>query len=371
MSCVRRWRRAGNRGRRERRHPDQFLEGGGPDGGPPVLLQPAACAEGVGEGPVGQAVAGVGRAVSEERNPEGMKRTPLKSSQPKRDWTEARAKVDAEGRCRFWRGGPSGLCVGRLEAAHIVGRHRDYFMPLSAYEDAGFRIIAAVSLEVAPERIVPLCAHHHDAYDAHELNLLGFLTAEEEAQAVLDAGGRAEWRVTASVGSGIHMAAQKVKKGGAMLCFTTSSGRGIDYTLGAVGGALNFNRLLVWHKAFVRSRVAGPWRWDLVSILCFGRASFGRPEYSSVCTTNGDANRDPLDTGHPAEVPLKVADWLYKPFAETAPVVLDPFMGSGSLLIPALRAGQRAIGIEQDEAHIEKVVRRLAQESFEDVGAAA
>lgn len=181
-------------------------------------------------------------------------------------------------------------------------------------------------------------------------------------------GARSEWKVTASVGTGIHYAAKKVVKGGAMLCFTTTSGRGIEYTMGAVGNALRFNRLLIWHKAFVRSRVAGPWRWDLVAICAFGRASFGRPEHSSLIQTNGDASRAPQDTGHPAEVPVGVARWLYEPF--DAQTVLDPFMGSGSLLLPAAQAGRRAIGIEIDEAHCAQTVQRLQQEVF-DLEAAA
>jgi DNA modification methylase len=172
-------------------------------------------------------------------------------------------------------------------------------------------------------------------------------------------GARAEWKVTASVGTGIHLAAQKVSKGGAMLCFTTTSGRGMEFTMGAVGNVLPFNRLLIWHKRFVRSRVAGPWRWDLVAIMAFGRASFGRPEHSSLCTSAGDAHRPADDTGHPAEVPVGVADWLYSPF--DADVVLDPFMGSGSLLLPAYRAGKRAIGIEAEERYCELAANRLDQ----------
>lgn len=172
--------------------------------------------------------------------------------------------------------------------------------------------------------------------------------------------GKSEWRITASVGTGIHAAARLVKKGGAMLCFSAASGRGMEYTLGAVGPALAFNRLLVWHKSFVRSRVAGPWRWDVVAIMAFGRASFGRPEHSSVCTTQGPASRALLgDTGHPAEVPAVVAEWLWAPLDAEHAVLLDPFMGSGSLLLPAARAGRAVIGVEQEERYCEIAARRL------------
>jgi hypothetical protein len=75
------------------------------------------------------------------------------------------------------------LCDGPLEAAHIIGRDRDGVPPLVL----GQRDFWKPNL-VVPNRIVPLCRKHHRAYDAHELDLLGYLTAEEEAQAVLDAG---------------------------------------------------------------------------------------------------------------------------------------------------------------------------------------
>lgn len=173
---------------------------------------------------------------------------------------------------------------------------------------------------------------------------------------------RAEWKVTASVGTGIHLAAKKVEKGGAMLVFTTTSGRGIDFTMGAVGNALPLNRLLIWHKSFIRSRVAGPWRWDAVAILAFGRACFGRPEHSSVFTTTDPASHTHLgDTGHPAELPDGVADWLYGPLATDETVMLDPFMGSGKLLEPAARMGRRAIGIEIEEKYCEVAAKRLQQ----------
>lgn len=175
--------------------------------------------------------------------------------------------------------------------------------------------------------------------------------------------GRSEWKITASVGTGIHLAANKVRKGGAMLVFSTSSGRGIEYTLGAVGRALPFNRLLTWHKSFVRSRVAGPWRWDVVTILAFGRASFGRPMHSSCFQSVGPASTNHLGSAtHPAELPVAICEWLYSPFDRDDLVLLDPFLGTGTLLMQAASLGRRAIGIEIEERYCEIAVKRLRQE---------
>lgn len=119
-----------------------------------------------------------------------MKRTPLarksplsrgkgkKRSQPKRDWRQARKKVDEEGVCRLSRNGLQG-CAGKLEAAHIVSREHDRIL----YEGR------TPVYRVLPIRVCPLCTHHHAMYDRHELSILEVLTVDEQAQAVKDAGG--------------------------------------------------------------------------------------------------------------------------------------------------------------------------------------
>jgi 23S rRNA G2445 N2-methylase RlmL len=102
--------------------------------------------------------------------------------------------------------------------------------------------------------------------------------------------GNGEWAATASVAIALNLAAKLVRKGGALLAFSTTSGRGMEFTRGAVGKALAFNRLLLWHKVDSRSRVAGPWQWDAVAIMAFGvhplamprraRCSLRRPSLS-------------------------------------------------------------------------------------------
>lgn len=143
-------------------------------------------------------------------------------SKIRRDWTAAREKVDEERACR-------GCGIGlreimrlhrSLEAAHIMGREHDRKPLLSSHD----RLLMATEMAyaigsgstpidddytelihgtrggkiiVAPVRIVPLCgpatdsATCHYGLDSHrrDFSLLGKLTPEEEAQAVLDAGG--------------------------------------------------------------------------------------------------------------------------------------------------------------------------------------
>lgn len=62
---------------------------------------------------------------------------------------------------------------------------------------------------------------------------------------------------------------------------------------------------------------------------------------------------------HPAEKPVEVARKLVCWACPPGGVVLDPFAGSGSILVAAVQAGFRAIGIEMDEEHHQTATRRL------------
>lgn len=83
----------------------------------------------------------------------------------RRDWKEARGKVDAESECRVCGSGEG------LQAAHTIGRTHD---PSNG--------------KVRPVDIVPLCVKCHMEYDGRSLNLLPYLSHEEQAAAVEHVG---------------------------------------------------------------------------------------------------------------------------------------------------------------------------------------
>ena len=107
-------------------------------------------------------------------------------SEPKRDWTDARAKVDDAGRCRVCGLDTMQLAMlGRsLEAAHTIGRTHD-----EPHPDCPSAV-----LWVNPDHVVELCGPAtstdtcHAAYDGHTLDLLPMLTLEEQVAAVRCAG---------------------------------------------------------------------------------------------------------------------------------------------------------------------------------------
>jgi hypothetical protein len=100
-------------------------------------------------------------------------------TKPQRRWGDALSKVNREGRCR--------VCGERrdLEAAHIIGREHDALL-------SGPR--GGQYYYVHPDSIVPLCGAFtdnfcHGIYDAHNLDLLPFLTQDEQERAVHEARG--------------------------------------------------------------------------------------------------------------------------------------------------------------------------------------
>ncbi len=114
-----------------------------------------------------------------------------------------------------------------------------------------------------------------------------------------------EFAATGNIAVALHMASELAP---VMAVFGTSSGRGIEFVRSSVR-KLPHNRTLAWHRAYVNSPAAGPWRWDLVLIHVFGRGSFGRPESSSLIQTDGTKSLA-LETGHRSPVPVRVMGWI-------------------------------------------------------------
>lgn len=130
----------------------------------------------------------------------------------KRDWAEAHAKLEAEGKCRVCKRSDV-----KLEKAHTIGRKHDRPRPCSCCDNGGRFYIEGgptgvrVSdvcpvcngsgvdpsgmLWVNPHDTVPLCGPAtdagtcHNAYDSHKLDLLPYLTLQEQLAAVKAAGG--------------------------------------------------------------------------------------------------------------------------------------------------------------------------------------
>ena len=63
---------------------------------------------------------------------------------------------------------------------------------------------------------------------------------------------------------------------------------------------------------------------------------------------------------HPTEKPLSLMLELVDLFTQPGDLILDPFMGSGSTGVAAVRLGRRFIGIEKDARYFEISSERIA-----------
>jgi modification methylase len=66
---------------------------------------------------------------------------------------------------------------------------------------------------------------------------------------------------------------------------------------------------------------------------------------------------------HPAPYPLELATRLVRMFSFTGDTVLDPFCGSGTTMVAALRTGRNSIGIEIDPEYCRMGARYLKAET--------
>ncbi len=66
---------------------------------------------------------------------------------------------------------------------------------------------------------------------------------------------------------------------------------------------------------------------------------------------------------HPAPFPLELANRLVRMFSFTGDTVLDPFCGSGTTMIAALRTGRNSIGVEIDPEYSRMAARHLKAEN--------
>lgn len=63
---------------------------------------------------------------------------------------------------------------------------------------------------------------------------------------------------------------------------------------------------------------------------------------------------------HPTQKPIAVMEWALRQVAQPGSTVLDPYMGSGTTGVAAIRLGHPFIGIEMHEPYFDIACRRVA-----------
>lgn len=134
--------------------------------------------------------------------------------------------------------------------------------------------------------------------------------------------------------------------------------RGPDTTYLATLSGLRISTCLAWTRN--RSGTGGMFRgaWDPIYV-----ASKGTPTIKDKAAIPNVINADhPTDREHPYEKPAQVWRHLLQRIPPTT--VLDPFAGSGTSALGAVEQGHSWVGIESDEAHCERIARRLSQDAL-------
>lgn len=80
--------------------------------------------------------------------------------------------------------------------------------------------------------------------------------------------------------------------------------------------------------------------------------------FRQIWTITGASTRN-----HPAPFPLELAYRLVRMFSFTGDTVVDPFLGSGTTMVAAMKCGRNSIGVEIEDKYVALVRRRIAKET--------
>jgi DNA modification methylase len=99
------------------------------------------------------------------------------------------------------------------------------------------------------------------------------------------------------------------------------------------------------------------------SFLSDAEVAWMKGGHGVYCRRDLSMARGANDRKHPSQKPVGIMVWCMD-MAKVQPgsLILDPFMGSGTTLIAAMRTGRRAIGIEIDPKHYQTAVDRVRRE---------
>lgn len=116
-----------------------------------------------------------------------------------------------------------------------------------------------------------------------------------------------------------------------------------------------FHNLLYWDKG-----TCTPNRWYMKNAEYIGFFFKGKAYAINDCGARQGLYVPHIDeTTHPTEKPSQLLRVLIENSTQAGQVVIDPFMGSGSTGVAALRSGRKFIGIEKDPKWFEVARRRI------------
>lgn len=100
-------------------------------------------------------------------------------------------------------------------------------------------------------------------------------------------------------------------------------------------------------------------QYEIILLLNKGRKYINGKRLSDVWFFNRVAFQHQL---HPNEKPVKLLEQCMLKHSSASELILDPFMGSGSVGVACLNTNRRFIGIEKDEKYYETAMQRIKEQ---------
>ena len=69
---------------------------------------------------------------------------------------------------------------------------------------------------------------------------------------------------------------------------------------------------------------------------------------------------------HPTQKPVKLFEWIIRNYAKEGDTICDPFFGSGSCLVAAIRLGHPIIGVEKEKVYFDAGKERIEKEMHQE-----
>lgn len=123
----------------------------------------------------------------------------------------------------------------------------------------------------------------------------------------------------------------------------------------------NTRMVLTWDKgpALGMGALDLPWKPSSEEIYVIGKGFIGTRDEGAVIYCPPVQSMAKNGRVHPNQKPVQLLERLIKKVPEG--VLLDPFMGSGSTGVAAIKSGRRFIGIEIDPRYFEIAKRRISE----------
>jgi site-specific DNA-methyltransferase (adenine-specific) len=121
---------------------------------------------------------------------------------------------------------------------------------------------------------------------------------------------------------------------------------------------MKIESLMVWDKEWIGPGGSTGLRpaYELVALMTQGAWRVPNRGLPDIWRCQWASQRP---NGHPAEKPVALMERIIR--ESPGETVLDPFMGSGTTGVAAIRNGRSFVGIEINEAHFETALKRIEQ----------